>query len=297
MKCHRLPILFMAVAASVGGTASAASFSYQGLTYNDANCSNGFTMDASGNISCSTAAAPAPTSVPVCNAIQNQSVAQGASVTLTASCSNSPSSYNWMLNGSTIAAAQSYTTSSTLAQGTYTVSLTATNGVGTSTPQTATLNVTAPTTNPPPTEGDALCTQANLSNTVMPLDWTPGTYKDIHINQNQSVSFPLMITTASSGGRFTMSYTSGGTEIISISQNKCDFSPTLVSSGCLTGGTQPNMTFQTPGSPYSNCTLTPGVQYYVNVRNAVMATRYTPQFPIVDSCTSGKCFGTMSFNY
>jgi hypothetical protein len=145
----------------------------------------------------------------------------------------------------------------------------------------------------PPTGSDALCTQAGLSNTVIPLDWQG--YKTIDIGKNQSVSFPLMISTASSGGRFTMSYTSGGTEIISISQTMCDFAQTLISSGCLTGGAQPNLTFQVPGSPYSNCTVTPGVQYYVNVRNAVMATKYAPKYPIEDSCTSGMCSGTMSY--
>lgn len=295
MKSYRLPIVLLAVAAaSASGAAGAASLSYQGvLSYSDPACTGSFVMDTAGNISCSTATPP-PAGAPVCTlAASPSTITAGASVTLNASCTPAASSYSWSSNTNW--------GTNTLASGTVTPTTTTTYSVagisGSLTGATAAATVTVSSTTPPPTGDDTLCTQAGLSNTVIPLDWGTGSYKIINIGQNQSVSFPLMITTASSGGRMTMSYTNGGAELISISQNKCDFSPALLTTQCMVGGTQPNLTFQVPGSPYSNCTLTPGVQYYVNVRNAVMATRSAPAFPIVDSCTGGKCSGTMSYLY
>jgi hypothetical protein len=294
MKSYRLPIVLLAVAAaSASGAAGAASLSYQGvLSYSDPACTGSFVMDTAGNISCSTATPP-PAGAPVCTlAASPSTITAGASVTLNASCTPAASSYSWSSNTNW--------GTNTLASGTVTPTTTTTYSVagisGSLTGATAAATVTVSSTTPPPTGDDTLCTQAGLSNTEMPLNWTKGTYQNINIGLNQSVSFPLTLPTTSSGGRITMSYTSGGTEVISISRNKCDFSPSLLTTQCMVAGSAPNLTFQPAGSTYSNCALTPGVQYYVNVRNAVMAGR-SLVFPIVDSCTGGKCYGVMSYLY
>lgn len=310
MKNHSLSILIMAAAAAfASGTASALSFSYQGLNYSDTSCTTSFSMDANGVIACVTTTTASANAAPVCDITQNPTFAQnGQATTISSNCSISPnnptsSSYNWTLtptggSPSTVSSATNYSPLTSLAVGTYTVSLSASNSIG---PATGTLSTTLTVTTPappPPSKGnDAMCTQAGLTNTDMLLNWAMGTYQNINIGLNQSVSFPLMLPTASSGGRITMSYTSGGSEIISISQNRCDFSQSLLSTQCMVGGSAPNLTFQPTGSIYSNCTLTPGVQYYVNVRNAVMDTKSSPKFPIVDSCTGGRCAATMSYMY
>jgi len=308
MKNHILSTLFVATAAT-SSIASAASFTYKGLNYTEATCTTKFVINDYGMLSCSTSTQPA-TSTPVCSITQNPTFSQnGAPVTILSNCSaspNNPTSYSWTLaqltptvgNAMTASTTQNYMPVTSLSPGTYMITLHASNVKGAATGTlTTTLTVTAPATTPPPTGDNTLCTQAGLSNTVIPLDWGAGSYKNINIGQNQSVSFPLTLPTTSSGGRITMSYTKGGTEIISVSRNKCDFSPSLLTTQCMAGGAQPNLTFQVPGSQYSNCTLTPGIQYYVNVRNAVMATKYAPVFPIVDSCTTGGCFGVMSYSY
>jgi len=311
MKNHSLPILIMAAAAAfASGAASALSFSYQGLNYSDPSCTTSFSMDTNGGITCvTTTTTSPPNTAPLCNITQNPTFAQnGQATTISSNCSvspNNPTSYSWTLtqltptagSASTVSGATNYSPAISLAVGTYTVSLAAPNSIG---PATGTLSTTLTVTTPPPpppsTGNDAMCTQAGLTNTEMPLNWTMGFPQNINIGLNQSVSFPLMITTASSGGHITMSYTTGGTEIISISKDKCDFSQSLLATQCMVGGNAPNLTFQPTGSLYSNCALTPGVQYYVNVRNAVMSGRL-PKFPIVDSCTSGRCVGNMTYMY
>jgi hypothetical protein len=305
MKNHILSTLFVATAATCS-IASAASFTYKGLNYTEATCTTKFVINDYGMLSCSTSTQPA-TSAPVCSITQNPTFSQnGAPVTILSNCSaspNNPTSYSWTLaqltptvgNATTVSTTQNYMPITSLSPGTYMVTLHASNAKGAATGTlTTTLTVTAPAITPP--SGDTLCTQAGLSNTEMPLNWTKGTYQNINIGLNQSVSFPLTLPAASSGGRITMSYTSGGTEVISISRNKCDFSPSLLTTQCMVAGSSPNLTFQPAGSSYSNCALTPGVQYYVNVRNAAMSGR-SLIFPIVDSCTSGGCYGVMSYMY
>lgn len=106
--------------------------------------------DAAGNCSGQSNAASANTlaAAPVCTiAPTAATVATGTSQTFTASCSNSPTFYVWKVDGvqtASGAAATSFGTGTGLAVGAHTVSVTASNAGGASTPANATLTVAAP---------------------------------------------------------------------------------------------------------------------------------------------------------
>lgn len=180
-----------------------------------------------------------------------------------------------------------------LAPGNYVFTVKATNSAGAGLASAASNSVTVEAASNG--GNDALCKSSGLRNTVPALDWAMGTYRSVDMAVNESVSFPLVIPDSSRGGRVTVSYTTGGAEVISVSEYMCDFQQTTYNKGCLAAGVQPTMDFQPTGMNVATCTLVPGKQYYINIRNAVVTRG--PVFPITDSCTLNKCTGVVSYSY
>ncbi|MDD5404534.1 MAG: hypothetical protein PHZ14_08350 [Sulfuricella sp.] len=312
MKNHSLPILLMAAAAATAsGAAGAASFAYGGLNYTDAACTTGFTMDANGTISCSTAATTPPataTAAPVCNVTQNPAFAQnGAATTILSNCSaspNNPTSYSWTLtpltptagNTSTVSTTQNYTPSTSLTPGTYTVALTASNTIG---PATGTLSTTL-TVNAPVASSDQCAAQGLTRKTdVTVMNWGSGMRKDglkLGANEAYVLSFtaPASMTSA-----YSSIYTlySGTTKLITISSDACGFNTPLNGSAACSLQQDPQMMTDEAGPTYSErtttpyCKLTPGQTYYVNIRNAKPNVS-----PVQNSCTSSAgCTFSLSY--
>jgi hypothetical protein len=144
---------------------------------------------------------------------------------------------------------------------------------------------------PPPPPSDP-CTAQGLVNTVIPLDWGAGTVKAFNIASGHSISFVLNSPTSPFAGTLSTVY-GGSTKIISISQNKCDFSQTLVATNCMVGGSNPAIGYANVTTDWA-CTLVPGRDYYANVRNAVMNS-WTIVQPIIDSCTAVTCGFSMQY--
>ena len=234
-----------------------------------------------------------PTAPPVCTLTPSTTTPYlGGTLTLTASCTQSPSSYNWTGCSSSGSTCQLTGT----ATGPATYSVTATNGFGTSSPASA--NVTWQAT---PPAGTDLCGQ--YTNVVrVNLPWGG------HLDSHQNGGFPaggvlvgrLTVPSSATGSSIpgtvsVVEYIDGQAQrTMTLSPSACDFRgfqpgvpPPMDASGVKNPmdwefGINPNQLFKLSGMPGNNPALVPGQTYYINIRNLNYNTGTT-------SCTTTNC--------
>ncbi|MCL4761288.1 MAG: hypothetical protein KJ018_05790 [Burkholderiales bacterium] len=226
-----------------------------------------------------------PTAPPTCTLSANpaQPFAGGTS-TLTATCTQSPTSYNWTnctpLTGNTCRAASATT-------GMQSYSVTATNALGTSPPVSITLDWQTP-----PPGGADLC--GNFPN-VKRVNLVWGGFIDTNDPGGGFEDDAILV------GRFTVPANASGTtvpgtisvvehngppvqRIMTLSPSSCDFrgfTPNVFPPTDSTGSTaplawgfgiNPSAQFALTGMPGGAPKLVPGQTYYVNVRNRDFTT-------------------------
>lgn len=148
--------------------------------------SNGnYNFTATGN--CGSGTVPAPVCATAPTVSPSNTIAAGSTATLTASCTNGPTSYTWIPSGSNSAGGpvvSGITTNTTgaltfAAAGTYSYTVTATNGSGTSSASPAvTITVTQPATAAPTCTGVAqtAVTAGNSTTLTASCDQTPNSF-------------------------------------------------------------------------------------------------------------------------
>ena len=216
-----------------------------------------------------------PTAPPVCTlSASSPTPYLGGGLTLTASCTQSPTSFNW--TGCSSSGATCQASSSTLGAASY--SMTATNSFGTSAPAVA--NVTW--TTPPPTGAD-FCGQYGH---VVRADLSWGGHLDTYQNGGfpagavfvGRITVPQNATATSQGLVSVVEFIDPqARRVLSLSPSACDFRGFQAGVGGsidLTGannpmawgfGINPNVFFGL--SPGGGVRLQPGRTYYVNIRN------------------------------
>ena len=224
---------------------------------------------------------PRPTSPPSCSVTSsNNAPFTGQTITLTATCTNSPTSYAWTNCSSTTSTCQA--TSGTAGSQTY--SVTATNVIGASSPASVTVNWQQSTTPP-----DFCSNYSNVISTVVPWGSSPTIYtKDFgSLNANGvavvAVVIPSTLSSADWGRLQWAEYIDPrGDRQVSLSRSPCDFrspDPTgqngpMVMTGGVSGDVYWNL--GTPRFGYPEGHVTAGTTVYVNLR--------TPS-----GCGSGSC--------
>jgi hypothetical protein len=206
---------------------------------------------------------PAP-GVPVCSlGASATNIEPTQTSTLTANCSNSPTSYTWTASsGAPAAPAGASNTIAFPNVGSFTYSVFATNGTGSgNSSNSVTINVAAASTS-----GDPTCPAPPLA--VTEIDQSRGTKKTYIYGTNQvrAVRFTAGNNTFGSVGWIIPSGTTPVSQLVSISRCPGDFTKTYP---CGSTGTQ-NTLWTTNGAAASYlCPLTAGQVYYVNVRNGI----------------------------
>ena len=297
-KSKLLAVFTACLAVFVGGVGSAATLSYQGtaaFSYTDPACTTSFTMDANGNVSCTSSSVPTTPVTPSCSiAPANPTFSQnGSGVTLTANCINNPASFNWTLDGVQVSSTASYAPPTSLTPKSYTVTLAATNVAGTGTAASTNRVVTSPATTPQPTS----CSQTV---TDYPLDFAAQSFR-VHVKMNRNQAYAFGFTTDNSGrmNSFETAYSYIGDAVvrfINVSEQKCDFSYTNFDTmnGCAASGSAEATLVYTLGQPqFMACQLKPNTKYYVNVRNEnpALGTARQPSRRGEDSCAVGQTCG------
>lgn len=301
MKKHTIYMMIAGAAAlAASGVAGSAGFSYSGanssVNFTDPACTTSFAMDANGNITCS--GTPVTPVIPTCSINPSApSFAQnGAGVTLSANCLNSPTSFQWTLDGQQVSTAATYAPPVSLSIGTHTVVLAGTNTAGTGT-GTATLTVTDPAITPPPVTS---CPQT-MTEQLMDFAAT-GNTKHVKMNRGQGYAFKFTTDASGKTGSLeTAQSTIGATvyRFMNVSEQMCDFSYTNYDSanGCAASGSySATINYQIGTGSAMVCPLKPNTTYYANVRNenatvvklrdgTLSATRG------IDTCPSGTVCG------
>lgn len=278
LRREKMKTIIFAVALFFVSFAQAAS-----VTVDDPTCGAYGQSTVNGNlfITCVLATTPNAPGTPFCSIMPTAtSITAGQSVSLNISCSPSPTSYAWSGPGITAPTVASQIVTPTV---TSTYTLTGSNQYGQGNTATVTITVNQPA--PPPPPADA-CISQSLTNTTIALDWGGGVVRNFSMNANQSISFGLQIPPEGAGGQISTVYGNSEKEM-SISKTKCDFTPALAASHCLSAGSDPALYYSTGPSFYA-CRLEAGTTYYVNTRNAVLSNG-VPVVPTQDSCTSGAC--------
>lgn len=221
-----------------------------------------------------------PTAPPVCTVSASSPTPYvGGSLTLTANCSQSPTSYSW-----TNCSSSSATCFATAAQtGAASYSVTGTNGFGTGAPASAQVNWTTP-----PPSGADFCGQYAK---VVRVNLTWGGHFDTFSNGGfpadavfvGQISVPQDAKGAGSGLVSVVEYVDGQADrIMTLSPSACDFRGFKPNAGGpvdSTGannplawayGINPNTFFGLTGSSGSGPRLDPGRTYYVNIRNRTL---------------------------
>ena len=232
-----------------------------------------------------------PTAPPSCTLTPSSTTPYlGGTVTLTANCTQSPTSYTWTgCNGS---GSTCQASSSSLGPASYSVR--ATNSLGTSAPANA--NVTW--TTPPPSGAD-FCGQYQ---NVVRVNLTWGGHLDTHQNGNfpasailvGRITVPQNATGTSPGVVSVVEYIDGQAQrTMTISPSSCDFrgfTPGQGGSVDPTGanrpmswsyGINPNSQIGLLGMTGNFPKLEPGRTYYVNIRNR--------DYNGTDSCLTTNC--------
>jgi hypothetical protein len=202
---------------------------------------------------------PLPTNPPACTVTSsNLTPSTGQNITLTAACSNSPTSYTW--SGCTSSTSTCTTTSANA--GVVTYGVTATNGIGTS--PLATVDVTWSKS----TGGGNFC-GPNTAYVDIPWGSTTRYLTTAYGGFPQGKVFVFSITVpanaphSGSGQVFAPAEYQGPptARSMTLSENMCDFSSYLDAAS----GTAPLISFNVSSGP--GAVLTPGKTYYFNLRN------------------------------
>lgn len=233
------------------------------------------------------------TQAPACTiSPQAASAGVGGSQLFNATCTNSPTSYAWKVDGSPVSGATtaSYATATSLAAGSHTVAVTATNGIGTSQEVSGSLSI----------QNVASCAQAN---TNTPIDFVSGRGQNYRMAVNTNQSRSIQITTGAAGwsGNFMTEIDTTGQNVnkfMNVSTSQCDFSYTQfdTNNGCASTGQYLKVYYNVQAANSQavagTCSLLPNTTYYVNIRNEMVdtTTRSGSQRGI-DTCPSGTICG------
>lgn len=286
-----------AAALTASGMASSAGFSYSGtgstVNFTDPACATSFVMDGNGNITCSGATATPTTPSCSINPANPTFAQNGAGLTLSANCLNSPTSFQWTLDGVQVSNASTYAPPVSLSVGLHTVVLAGTNVAGTGT-GTASLTVTDPAVAPPPV------TSCPQTMTEQPMDFAAtGNTKHVKMNRGQAYAFKFTTDASGKTGSLdTAQSTIGATvyRFMNVSEQMCDFSYTNydTANGCAaTGSYSATINYQIGQGSFMVCSLKANTTYYVNVRNenVTKATTRTVSQRGIDTCPSGTVCG------
>ena len=216
------------------------------------------------------------TAPPVCTLTASTATPYlGSTVTLTASCSQAPTSYSWTGCTSTGSTCQAAATSLGLAS----YSVTATNSFGNSAPAGATVTWTTP-----PSAGADFCGQYPR---VVRVDIPWGGYLDTHANGGfpgdavlvGRIRVPQNAVGTAAGVISVVEYIDPqASRVMSVSTSSCDFrgftpgvGGTVDPAGATNPmawsfGINPNVFFSLPNG-VNRVKLEPGRTYYVNIRN------------------------------
>jgi hypothetical protein len=214
---------------------------------------------------------PRPTSPPVCTVTtSNGSPFTGMNVTLTANCSNSPTSYQW----TNCVSSTSTCIATSNVPGTQTYTVAATNVVGTSTP--ASVNVSWQQSITPPD----FCSQyRDVVQTVVPWGSSPTIYtKDFGPLKSGGIAVVAVVvpSTIKPGAWGRLQWAEyidpRGNRQVTLSRSPCDFrgmdpsgqNGPLVSTGGVSGDIYWNLGNPRPGFPEGH--VVAGQTYYVNLR-------------------------------
>lgn len=250
-------------------------------------------MNPAGNltITCTPVGGGAPTSPPVCS-INPQTITAGPGVmaTMSASCSNSPTSYSWTSTapGFVNSTTGSVTVGPLTAAGSYSFTVTATNAIGSSTAAAGTLTVNAP-----PAPGGGSCPASAMAGVVgnfVGLTWVElnlqqGGWVSLALPENAQGAITELRSVQSTNTSTTL------TDEISVSTCPGDFNvaPQCKTWGTVFGSATYMRALTSSTSSTDICVMTPGVQYYANVHN-VAFDRVTP------SCTNPSCNMKLQYN-
>jgi hypothetical protein len=214
---------------------------------------------------------PRPTAPPVCTVASNlQSPFTGQTITLTATCSNSPTSYAWTNCASTTSTCLATSNSA----GTQNYSVQATNVIGTST--AASVGVTWQQSTTPP---DFCASYSSVISTSVPWGSSPTIYtKDFGPLKSGGVAviaivIPSTISPAAWGRLQWAEYVDPrGDRQVTLSRSPCDFrgvdasgvNGPLVVTGGVSGDVYYNLGAARFGYPEGH--VSAGQTYYVNMR-------------------------------
>lgn len=231
----------------------------------------------------------AVTQVPACT-LSPTSATQppGTGQLFAETCSNSPSSYVWKVDGAVVPGATSatYTTATSLAAGVHSVAVTATNTIGTSVETSASLIVQTVTS----------CPQ---SNTIVPLNFETATGLNYNmvVNNGQAISFSVVTSGAGAVGNFLTEMNTLGQnadKFMNVSTSACDFDYRGLDTNTYcadSGGQFTKVMYEVTNAATSaipfNCALRPNTTYYVNIRNEkALGEPRNPARRGVDSCAA-----------
>lgn len=288
----------LVLAAALGGASAlsgAASLTYNGaasfITYTDPNCSTSFTMDSTGAVTCAGTGTPPAAVVPVCtvSATPSLSITEGSSVTLTAACQNSPTSWAWSQGATPVGTSSpSYATPTTLTAGSYTYNLSATNTAGTGVAQ-ATITVAAAGTATPPPSGCSTTATANEAwSWAAAAGTTTSKVERMATNQTLAVAFTTGPTL--SLGSFQTAEVPGtisADRYATVSTCPGDFS--VSTPNCYVDGNAQgsNIAFSVGFTRFGNCALQPNTTYYYNTMHANPANTAIIGGSFVQTCPAG----------
>ncbi len=235
-----------------------------------------------------------PTAPPTCTLTANTSTPYvNGSVTLTASCTQSPQSWQWSVAGCLGSSPTCQTTSTVVGPASYTVA--ATNGFGAG---TASQPVSVNWTTPPPGGADYCASYGDVIEVALPWGGAvvdtkaaggmrPGT---IFVGR---LTVPLGANVSGTGQVRFYEYVDDDVERnMSVSSSKCDFRGFVVGAASLTDPTSTNypMSWSNGKQPQiffgssAAAKLQPGQTYYFNLRNVNWASG-------TGSCSTATCNG------
>ncbi|HVE49098.1 MAG TPA: hypothetical protein VNG69_05705, partial [Casimicrobiaceae bacterium] len=233
-----------------------------------------------------------PTAPPVCTlSSNNSSPYAGGVVTLTANCTQSPTSHSWVGCSSSGSTCQA----SSANAGTAAYAVTASNGFGPGSPASTTVDWQTP-----PASGADFCGSYSQ---VVRVDLNYGSHFDTYSSGgfpanavfSGRITVPANATSTSSGVVSVVEYIDPQAHrVMSISPSPCDFRgfsantyPSIDATGASAPmgwsfGINPNIFYSLAGMPGGGAKLIPGQTYYVNIMNRDYSTNQ-------GSCGGANC--------
>ncbi len=286
-------------------TGSPTGYAWNGCTGSDASCTDAATVAGAKSYALSASNGNGlgpqaglvvnwqtpPTAAPVCSVTaSNQSPFVGQSVTLSASCSNSPTSYAWTNCNSS----SSTCVATSAAEGAQTYSVIASNGIGPSAPAQTGVNWQASV------GGSDFCGSYRGVNRIS-KSW--GDSSPIYTPKHGGFDAEGVVVVSFTAPATPASYGSPGSTVVAeyqgpptfrqvtISRSACDFRPSDPSgaNGPYTVGNGSSVTI-TWNVGNGNAPLTPGETYFVNVRNWSIDNE-------ANLCTTGSCEAIIQMNW